>query len=283
MEKYDIAIIGAGPGGISAAITSKLRGKSVIIFGSRGGGKLEKTHLIQNYPGFPNVSGKDLADALYKHLEAMDISLTEAKVSMIYPMGKSFSIQAGETIYEASTCIISTGVVAGKPLPGEDELLGRGVSYCATCDAPLYKGKTAVVIGYNQKEESEASYLNEVAESVIYIPVYKEDVNLSKDIRIINENPLSISENNGKRVVETDGGSYECDGVFVLRDSISPGKLLPGLETLEAHIVVDRNMATNIPGCFACGDITGTPYQYIKAAGEGNIAALSAVAYLAKA
>nr|MCR5625359.1 NAD(P)/FAD-dependent oxidoreductase [Lachnospiraceae bacterium] len=114
MGRFDIAIIGAGPGGISAAITAKIRGKSTLFLGKRGGGKLEKAHAIQNYPGFPNVSGADLSKAFMDHIDSMGIEITEARVSMVYPMGDYFSIQAGENIYEATTVILATGVVAGK-------------------------------------------------------------------------------------------------------------------------------------------------------------------------
>ena len=281
-QRYDIAIIGTGPAGISAAITSTIRNKSVILIGEKISDKVEKAHEIKNYPGLPDIPGKDLAAALKAHLDSMDISITEKRVSSAYPMDDYFAIQAGEDIVESRSLILATGIVTGKPLPGEKELLGYGVSYCATCDAPLYRGKSVVVIGFSPKEEREAAFLSELCSEVIYIPTYKEETTLPDSIRVIREQVKEILEKDGKRVVVTSENEYVTDGVFILRDAIAPDQLLPGLETEGAHVKVNRQLETNIGGVFACGDITGTPYQYIKAAGEGNVAALSAVSYLDK-
>ena len=282
MARYDIAIIGTGPGGVSAAITSVIRKKNIILFGSKElSDKVAKAHQIQNYPGLPAVSGANLAAAYRKHLDEMGIEITEDRVTLMYHMGDYFAIQTAKNqMYEADTVILATGVVQGKPYPGEDEFLGRGVSYCATCDAPLYRGKSAIVVGFAPKEETEAELLAEYADKVTYIPMYKEEVHIREDIEVKREKPVSIEGDMKASRLVTDQGSYETDGIFLLRESVAPGKLLPGLEISGAHVVVDRSMATNIPGCFACGDITGTPYQYIKAAGEGNVAALSAAAFL---
>ena len=114
----------------------------------------------------------------------------------------------------------------------------------------------------------------------MYFPVYPEDVRLPAGVRVIRERVEGIAEQAGRRLVVTAGGSYPADGVFVLREAVAPGQLVPGLETEGPHVKVDRRMAASIPGVFACGDLTGTPYQYIKAAGEGNVAALSAAQYL---
>ena len=153
MERVDIAVIGSGPAGVSAAITAKLRGKSLLLFGSRElSDKIGKAHKIQNYPGLPDVTGQELRGAFQRHLDAMGITVTEARVNAVYAMGDYFAVQtAGET-YEATTVVLATGVVQGKALPGEEEYLGRGVSYCATCDAPLYRGKAVAVIGSNRME-----------------------------------------------------------------------------------------------------------------------------------
>ena len=110
--------------------------------------------------------------------------------------------------------------------------------------------------------------------------MYKELESLPENVRVIREKPLEIRQDNGLRQVVTAENTYGFDGVFILRDSISPGQLVPGLEIENNHVKVDRTMATNLPGCFACGDVVGLPYQYIKSAGEGNVAALSAAAYL---
>ena len=284
MPRVDIAIIGTGPGGVSAAITAKIRNKSILLIGSSTlSSKLVKAHAIHNYPGFPGISGEDLAKALKAHLDSMEISITEDRIASIYAMGDYFALQGGKEIYESTCVILATGVVAGKPLPGEEKLLGRGVSYCATCDAPLYRGKSAAVVGYSRAEEAEARFLSEICSEVLYFPMYRDAPDLPASVRVIHEAVTAIDEQDGKRLVITKENAYPTDGVFVLRESISPGQLVPGLELADGSLIkVDRGMCTSIPGCFACGDVAGTPFQYIKAAGEGNIAALSAVSYLDK-
>ena len=283
MNRYDIAIVGTGPGGLEAAITAKIRNKDIILFGNKKLSlKITKATEIKNYLGFPDITGEELAKAYDNHLQKMNIDINTSRINAIYAMGDYFALQSAEEMFEAKSVIISTGVVTGKTLPGENENLGRGVSYCATCDAALYKGKEAIVIGYNPKEEQEVIFLAERAEKVTYIALYKNVSFLADNIEIIEGNiPKEIVKDGDKVALVTNKGSYQADGIFILRDAISPDKLVPGLEINEGHIVVDRTMSTNIEGVFACGDITGKPYQYIKAAGEGNVAALSAVSYLA--
>ena len=281
MQRYDIAIIGTGPAGLSAAITAKIRNKGVLLLGSAElSRKLGSAHEIQNYLGFPSVSGEDLAKAFRAHLDRMEIAITEKRINAVYAMGDYFALQAGEEMLEASAVILATGVVQGKPLPGEEELLGHGVSYCATCDASLYRGKCAAVIGYSPREEAEAAFLSEVCSEVLYFPVYREETDLPASVRVIREKVTGIESAEGRRLVRTEENAYPADGVFVLREAVAPGQLVPGLETDGSHVSVNRKMEASIPGVFACGDISGTPYQYIKAAGEGNVAALSAVAWL---
>ena len=279
--RYEVAIIGTGPAGLEAALTLKNRNKNFVLIGSRNlSNKVEKAHAIQNYLGLPNVSGKDMMKAFQDHIDSMGIRITEERVSAVYAMGEYFALQAGEGMIEAEAVILATGVVAGKTLPGEDALLGRGVSYCATCDAALYRGKNVIVIGYSAKEEEEAEFLSGMAAHVTYIPMYNEPAELPEKVSIVREKPVEIKAEGGVKKVVTDRGEYEADGIFVLRDAISPGQLVPGLETDGSHVTVDRKMCASLPGCFAAGDIVGTPYQYIKAAGEGNIAAISAAAYV---
>ncbi len=281
MERADIAIIGTGPAGISAAITASIRNKKILLFGSAMlSEKIGKAARILNYPGFPSVTGGELADAFRKHLDSFGITVTEKRIAAVYAMGDYFALQAGDEMIEAKTVILACGVVQGKPLPGETELLGRGVSYCATCDAPLYRGKTAAVIGYSRREEAEAVFLSEVCGKVLYFPVYPEETHLPERVAVIRETPAGIEKGSGSLQVRTAGGTYTADGVFVLREAVAPGQLVPGLETDGPHAVTQADMSTSIPGVFACGDIAGKPYQYIKAAGQGNVAALSAVRLL---
>ena len=279
--EYDIAIIGSGPAGMEAAITAKIRNKNIIFLSSNNSSeKVGKAHLFENYLGLPNISGDDLNEEFLEHLKSLDIEIIPAKVTNIYDMGDYFNIQAETEIYAAKSVILATGVNFGRPYENEDKFLGRGVSYCATCDGNLYKNKSIAVIGASPKEEKEANYLAELASSIIYIPLYKDVINLSSKIEVVREIPTSIEGNIKVSKLKTNKSEYEVEGIFILRDAISPKNLVPGLVTDEDRVVVDRNMATNIKGLFACGDIVGRPYQAIKAAGEGNIAALSAVEFI---
>lgn len=281
MERYDIAVIGTGPAGISAAITATVRNKRVLLLGSKNlSEKLEKAHEIRNYPGFPAVKGSELAAAMKAHLDSMGIEITEKRVSAVYAMGDYFALQADQDMLEATAVILTTGVVQGKPLPGEEQWLGRGVSYCATCDAALYRGRDVAVIGYSPREEAEAAFLSEVCAKVLYFPAYEAEPVLPESVRVIREKVTGIEADGDRKKVVTAENGYSVDGVFVLREAVAPGQLVPGLETDGSHVKVSRKMECSIAGCFAAGDITGTPYQYIKAAGEGNVAALSAVSYL---
>ena len=281
MERYDIAIIGTGPAGLEAAITGTIRNKKVLLVGSKDlSMKLAKAHEIQNYLGFPAVKGEDLAKAFQKHLDQLGIGITEERISAVYAMGDYYAIQAGEQMLEATTVILATGVVQGKPLPGEAENLGHGISYCATCDAALVRGKRVAVVGYSAREEAEAAFLSEICPEVLYFPMYRDVNELPEKVTVIPETVTEVRKQDGKMTIYTSENSYTAEAVFVLREAVAPGQLVPGLETEGAHVRVIRRMETNLPGCYACGDLTGTPYQYIKAAGEGNIAALSAVGYL---
>ena len=281
MERYDIAIIGTGPAGLEAAITGTIRNKKILLVGSKDlSMKLTKAHEIQNYLGFPAVKGEDLAKAFQKHLDQLGIGITEERISAVYAMGDYYAMQAGEQMLEATTVILATGVVQGKPLPGETENLGHGVSYCATCDAALVRGKRVAVVGYSAREEAEAAFLSEICPEVLYFPMYRDVNELPEKATVIPETVTEVRKQDGKMTIYTSENSYTAEAVFVLREAVAPGQLVPGLETEGAHVRVNRRMETNLPGFYACGDLTGTPYQYIKAAGEGNIAALSAVGYL---
>ena len=264
--RADIAIIGTGPAGVSAAITARVRGKQVLLFGSKGlTTKMTKAHTIRNYPGLPDITGTDLADKLKHHLDVMGVEITEKQVTTVYAMGSYFGIQTPDIMYEASSVI-----------------LARGVSYCATCDAHFYKGKAVAVLGYNAESCREADFLAETCARVLYFPVVPHEVNVGPNVTVVRERVLSIPGTMRAEGVQTDKDLHPVDGVFVLRDAVAPDKLVPGLATDGPHVAVDAQMRTTLPGCFACGDLAGKPYQYIKAAGQGNIAALSAVEWLAE-
>lgn len=282
-ERYDLAIIGSGPAGLSAALNVQIRKKKFIIFGTKElSGKLTKAEKINNYLGFYGKSGKEMRDEFKYHLESMNIEITEEKINNIYSMGEYYSLMANDKIYEATAVILATGVNFGKPLKGEEEFLGRGVGYCATCDAPLYKNKIVTIIAYNKHDEDEANFIGTIASKVYYIPMYKEDIEVDDSIEVVFDIPKEIHGDEKVEKLILKNSEIITDGIFILRDSVSPGQLVPGLEMDGNNVKVDRKMQSNLKGCFAAGDIVGAPYQYIKSAGEGNIAALSAVSYIDK-
>lgn len=279
---YDAAIIGTGPAGISAALTLKTLNKNMILFGSAQlSEKIRKAESIRNYPGLSMVSGEEMMEAFSRQLSQMDITITEKTVTGVYPMGDYYGILCNQDMYEAKTIILATGVESVKPVAGELEFLGRGVSYCATCDGFLYKGKTIAVICTSAEYEHEIEYLADLAETVYLFPLYR-GCNISREnVKILAGMPTAVEgEKKVRRLLYADH-SLEIDGVFFLKSAITPSALVTGLATENGHVTVDRSCKTNLPGCFAAGDCTGRPYQYVKAAGEGNVAAHSAVAFLA--
>ena len=207
----------------------------------------------------------------------MGISITEERIDAIYSMGEYFSLMVAEKMYEAKSIIVATGVEYVKPVKGEEEFLGKGVGYCATCDAQLYKDRVVTIIGHNKHAEEEANYVSELASKTYYVPMYKGNYELNDNISVIQDKLKEIVGDEKVKEVVFEKQRIQTDGVFLLKDSISPSQLVPGLEMDNEHIKVDRKMETNIKNCYAAGDCTGKPYQYMKAAGEGQVAALSAV------
>ena len=281
MERYDIAIIGSGPAGLSAAVNAKVRNKNIIVFGSKNlSKKLNLAPVINNYLGFYGIKGNELKDKFKEHIDKMGIQIQDLKVNNIYAMGEYFSIVTSGETYEASKVILTMGMEHTKPLNGEDKFLGRGVGYCATCDAPLYKNKVATVIGYNKEAENEANYLGEIASKVYYVPMYRDEYKLDSGVELVKDIPVEIVGDKKVEKLKLKSSEIETDGVFVLKDSAPPEQLVPGLEVEDGHIKVNRKMETNIDGCYAAGDCTGKPYQYMKSVGEGQVAALTAVKYI---
>lgn len=279
---YDAAIIGTGPAGLSAALNLKLHNKSILWFGDPAfSKKVEKSEAIANYPGFSTLSGPQLNRQFAQQAREMGLEITDQLVTAIMPMGDSFSLLAANEVYQAKTILLALGSVTAKPLPGEEALLGRGVSYCATCDGFLYKGKTIAVLCTDPKYHHEVEYLAQLAEKVYLYTPYREP---GLALPNLEQLPSPIGEILGEgrvdRLALKDGSTLAVEGLFILRSSVAPASLLNGLALEGPHIRTDRQMATNIPGCFAAGDCTGRPYQIAKAVGEGNIAAHSMVEYL---
>lgn len=281
---YDTAVIGSGPAGLSAAINLKIRNKEFIWFGSADlSRKVNLSEKIINYPGLGAVTGARLNEAFKKHAQELGIELNDRLVTSVMPGKDNFMLLAENEIYEAKTLLLCTGVSGKKELPGEKEFLGRGVSYCATCDGFLYKGKTIAVYCTGPEYEDEIEYLAGLAEKVYLFAAYKGCRTDLANVEILKKPIKSISGTLKVQAIElSDGSTAEVEGVFFLRDFVAADTLVPGLKTEGAHIEVNRAQETNLKGCFAAGDCTGRPYQIAKAVGEGNVAAHSILEYLAK-
>lgn len=280
---YDLIIIGTGPAGLSAAINAKIRNKKFKIFGySHLTSKLSKAPQVNNYLGFYGMSGEEIKDKFIEHINKMEIKITNERINNVYALGEKFVVMSADEVYEAKSIILATGVQYGNLLDGEKEYLGKGVGYCATCDAPLYRNKIVTIIAHNKIGEDEAKYVSEFAKKVYYLPMYKGDFDLGEKVEIIKDIPIKIQgEENVKKLV-LKNLEIETNAVFILKDVLEPEELVPGLEMDGIHIKVNRKLETNIPGCYAAGDCTGKPYQYMKSAGEGNAAALNVIKYLAE-
>jgi thioredoxin reductase (NADPH) len=280
---YDIAIVGCGPAGMSAAICATLRNKSVLVLGSAFcSRKMHQAPTIENYLGFEKISGKDLREKFIAHMDSLSIKVLDSRITSIYPDPDGYSLFSTEQAYKANSVILATGVSQNITLQGETDYVGKGVSYCATCDGPLYKGKSVAVISGINEGEHEANYLSEICRKVFYIPRYKEVGQLNSKIEVVNSVPKRID---GQQTVEhliTNDAILDINAVFLIYDATPAERLIQGLNMDTIHVNVNRLMETNLPGLFAAGDCIGKPYQLAKAVGEGQIAALSAVEYLTR-
>lgn len=263
---YDIIIIGGGPAGVSAALTALNRGKSAaVITNGSDTGSIYKAERVTNYPGLLPMSGRDIAALLETQLRGSGAAVIEGRALSVMPMGGRFGVAVGNDFFDAGAVIIAVGITREKLYPGESEYLGRGVSYCATCDGMLYRGKRVAVVGGGREAYQDVEFLRGICPEVLHFPE-----NGSYEIR---------GGEKAERLIYR-GEEHEVACVFIIKDTVSVTKLLQGLEYSGGGIVTDRERHTNIPGVFAAGDCTGKPFQLAKAAGDGNIAALSACEYI---
>ena len=266
---YDVLVIGAGPAGLSAAINVRQRGGSVLVVGvSPENNPLWKAEKIDNYLGMPGLTGREMLEQFRDHAEKMGVEFTENRVLSTFYNNGTWMVSAGSDVHEARAIVFAGGITRGKKFPGEEEHLGMGVSYCATCDGMLYRGKDVAVIGFGEADRKEADYLKGIGCGVQYF-----------------EKPKKVEIFGSPRVeqVEVDGTKLDVSCVFILRPSLAPVSLFPGLELDGTYIRTDRSMATSLPGLFAAGDCTGAPLQVAKAVGEGMIAGQKAMAVAAAA
>lgn len=265
-QLYDVMVIGGGAAATAAVLTLKNRGKSAaVVCNKPDTSSLWKAESITNYPGLPAMNGEEMSLLFRRQLEESGAALISGRALSVLPMGDSFGVAVGSDYYMSRAVILAVGITREKLYPGEEAFLGRGVSYCATCDGMLYRGKTVAVVGTGEEAKADADFLESIGCTVLrFFQNAKFEVRggMKADTLLVGEE------------------EHRVDGVFIIKDTVSVTKLVPGLEYREGGIAVDRRMATSVPGVFAAGDCTGKPFQLAKAAGEGNIAALSACEYL---
>ena len=278
---FDIAIIGAGPAGLSAALTARVRNKSVALFEHMDfSPKLQKAHAINNYPGLPMTAGKDLMKQMADHTLSAGPTLIREKVTNIYA-GDTFTLLTPSDTYEARALVLAIGVSNAAMLTGEKDLVGKGVSYCATCDGMLYRDKPVAVIAYTEEGEHEADFLGEICPVVYFLPQYKTEYQPKHaSVQVMKARPQAVLGTDEVTGLATDAGELKMDGIFILRQSDPAETLMPELEMDGPFVKVNRDQATNVPGVYAAGDCTGKPWQIARATGEGLVAVLSAIGFI---
>ena len=280
MERIDIAIVGSGPAGISAALNAKIRNKTFKVFGTKEiSPKLAKAHQINNYLGFKNIDASSLAYDMYEQVINLGVPIKTEKVIDVID-GKEKIVKTEKNEYKTKTILIACGRVEKKLDILKEHALN--ISYCAKCDGSLYNGKDVMLIGNNKESENDAIYLSNIVNSLIYVNYSDYNVTFDKDnIKVINKkiSNLNVSDEIIKTVT-IDDKEYAIDGLFI-ENGYTPN--IDFIKSLNIkldnnYIVVDENMKTNIDGIYASGDIIKKKvYQIVTAASDGAIAALSII------
>jgi len=300
-EVYDVVIIGAGPAGLTAAIYCVRSGLRVQVIGKTVGGQIAEASLVENYPGLKAVSGFELAKRIAEQAESLGIDVLMDEVVGVEQVGDAFIIKtAASGDFKCRAVILAIGAEPSRlGIKGEEEFRGRGVSYCATCDGPLFKGKDVAVVGGGNSALDAALYLSSLAKTVYLIhrrsefravkALVDKVVERGNIVRVLKRVPIEIG---GSRFVEwikvknVETGEVEelrVNGVFIEIGRSVKSDFLKGFVDLddEGQIIVDSLCRTSRKGVFAAGDATNVPYkQAVIAAGDGAKAALSAYEYL---
>ncbi len=301
--EYELAIIGAGPSGYSAAIYAVRSGiKTVVIDKGMGGGLANISPKIENYPGFDSISGMELMEKMKKHAEKYaDIHINE-EVLKIEKLNEEFKIVTNNETYNVKALILCMGTNYKKlNAPGEKELTGKGVSYCATCDGFFFKDKKVVVIGGGNTALIEAIFLKQIGCKDVYVVHRRDQLRaeksyekeaLSSGVKIIYNTHIKSIKGAQKvesieiQDVKTNKGSlFPTDGVFISIGEEPQNKLAKELGVKideNGFIITDRQQRTNIKGIYAAGDITGGLRQVVTACAKGAVAALSSTEVLGK-
>ncbi len=306
---WDVLIIGAGPAGFTAAIYAARFGLETLILSKDLGGNMALTDLIENYPGFPEgISGSELTARMHEHVKRLGVDIVFDEVERIDPAECAYyegpckftvKTKNGKE-YRAKTIIIAVGAAPRKlKVPGEEELTGKGVSYCATCDGPLFKGKKVVVVGGGNTALQEALYLKSIGVDVTLVhrrQKFRADKILQdrfKESGIPAILDTVVTEIIGKDKVEAvrlknvktgEEKEMKVDGVFIFIGYEPKTDFVKHLGITDdyGYIPVDMHMRTKVPGIFAAGDITNVFKQIAVAVGQGAIAANSAKEFLEK-
>ncbi len=301
---YDVIVVGAGPAGLSAAIYGKRAGMNILVLDSSSitGGQILSTYEIDNYPGMPGVSGEELAQSMRAHCDKLNVEFARGKVTAIVDKGATKELITKKGNFEARAVIIATGA-SNRNLgcPGEEELSGMGVSYCATCDGAFFKDKVVAVVGGGDVALEDALYLARFCAKVYLIhrrdefrgaAILQEQVKASEKIQIIIDS--TVESINGTEKVESvlirnknDGSEQELmlDGVFIAVGNVPNIKGITGLPDQDeaGYIIAGENCETSIPGIFAAGDVrTKQLRQVITATADGANAITSVDRYLQK-
>ena len=282
---YDLLIVGGGPAALSCGMTARKRNLScLVVEADAKSGWLYKAEQLDNYPGMPKVSGQELLRVFHEQAEEMGVAFMRGVVRQVQPMGESFMTLVGNDVLESQAVALAMGTARPKLLPGEEELIGRGVSWCGTCDGMFYRGKRVAVLSYWHGGVEEAQFLAGLASEVAYYTMAPHHAPDDPRISLRTDKPVRLEQGEGRKINVVSGLQTDTyDGVFIFRPAVAPDKMMPGLQLNGAFIEVDRAMRTNLPRVYACGDCTGQPLQVAKAVGEGNIAAISCAEDLAHA
>jgi len=304
MEKYDLIILGAGPAGLSAAIYGRRAGLSVLLLEKEAhGGQIKLTHAVENWPGTESISGYDLGEKFYGHAAGLGAKFVSATVEGLRAeSGRRFvATSAGE--FEAGAVIIATGTQFRQlGIAGEKEFVGRGVSYCAVCDGPFYRGRTVAVIGGGNTAVQEAEYLTGFADKVYLVHrrgefragrfIVERALAHEKIEAHLHAAPLAVEGGPAGverlRYKDTRSGQetvLDLDGVFIFVGMEPHSRFLGGfVETTESGwIITDQRLATDRPGVFAAGDVRETDLrQVVTAAADGARAAMNAYHFLSE-
>ena len=270
---YDVIIIGAGPAGVSAAVYAKRGGLNVLVI-AKDTGTLEKAKKIENYYGFKSITGEELYRNGLEQLKHLNIELVKDEVVQLN-YTKKFEVTTVNNVFESKYVVLATGVSRNVPnIRGIKEFEGKGVSYCAICDAFFYRNKNVAVLGSGNYAIHEAEILKPVAESVTLL-TNNEKLVENRDIDL-NVNEKKIREVRGydkvDEVVFDDDTKEKVNGIFVAIGTASTNDLARkiGARVENNNIVVNENLETNVPGLYACGDCTGGILQISKAPYEGT-------------